>query len=132
MSKQNFVRVMRELTKRTGFKTPDGAERGSVKLQVGPNAVSFIHEESADTQDIGVFVDLGAADYLTDADVLRKMLQLNFGFGGRGALSLHPITKSVFYTFRHPLGDSTTGQQMFDALANSFADAAETVVPAAA
>lgn len=119
-----FERVLKELCELVGFKDYQLLVRGG-KLRIDAYTVSFIRDEHYMPDTIFVYIDMGPCKNKDDlAGAYKVFLKINFELlaGARGAISIHPQTENIFYSFRYQLDEQANGRRLLDGLIRFVGD----------
>lgn len=124
MSQKHYVRVVNEVRSTLGYGPVDVLAQGN-GLRIDDYVVTFLHDPHFDAEAMAVYVDLGAAPS-GDAQSLKTILRVNFELGASngGALSIHPETDRVFFSFRFVLDDAASGEVLLERLAGLITEVA--------
>lgn len=123
MSQQHYVRVVNELREVLGYGPANVLAQGN-GLKIDNYTVTFLHDEHFDAGAMAIYVDLGQAS--SDPVSLKTILRVNFELtaSNGGALSIHPETDRVFFSFRYELNPAATGEALLERLAGLITEVA--------
>lgn len=112
-----YKRCTKELCNLIGFQDHEALIQGG-KIKLGDSVISLIHDDEYSPMELFVYVDMGPFSADDKARAYEALLTINFQLlaGSRGAMSLHPESRHVFYAFRYPLNDKATGADLFETL----------------
>jgi hypothetical protein len=119
-----FERVMKELSDIVGFRNHSLLVNGG-KLRIDDYTVSFIRDADYMPDNIFVYIDMGPCMNHSDKEgAYKALLKINFELlaGARGAISVHPETENIFYSFRYLLEDKAGGRNLLDNLIRFVGD----------
>jgi hypothetical protein len=119
-----FQRVIKELCELVGFRDHNLLVKGG-KLRIDDYTVSFIRDAEYMPDHIFVYIDMGPCGNSSDKEgAYKALLKINFELlaGARGAISVHPETENVFYSFRYELGEKASGRNLLDSLIRFIGD----------